>query len=362
MRKIEIIAIGNELLQGICVNSNAAYIGRRIFEMGGFVARSLVIPDQLEIIENELLEAAKRADLIITTGGLGPTVDDLCAQVFAGEGELIPNKVGYAPGRLIQKKSAMIVMLPGVPPEMKPMFEAAVISLVAGERQNRAIIDLMLLSEVEIDPLLRAHPRVSSGIYPAHGRIRLVLSSGNAAALQQLQKEIHAKFAGNIFKAQNGLLEEAVHDAFLRKKKRLACAESCSGGGLAAKITSISGCSEYFLGSIVSYSNAMKEKALGVSAKTLKEKGAVSAETVQEMAQGLLRITDADIALSISGISGPSGGSDQKPVGTVWIGIGTRGQAAEAHHFLFKGDRPVITEFAINTALALLLQKVQHVK
>jgi nicotinamide-nucleotide amidase len=203
------------------------------------------------------------------------------------------------------------------------------------------------------------HPAVEVGIYPAHGLVSVLLLSSRADQLAAFEGELRHRFGNYIYSSPSGRIEEAVQSWFVKNSKKLALAESCTGGAIAAHITSIAGASDYFLGSFVVYSNAMKEEVLGVSGQTLTTKGAVSKETVCAMLEGVFRNTSADYAIAVSGIAGPTGGTPEKPVGTIWAAIGERGTPPDVGQFMGYGSRETIILSATNSLLGALWRKVE---
>lgn len=370
---IEIVCIGNEVLSGMTLNSNAAYLGESLGSVGWSVLRHTVLPDDPGIITMGLKEAIDRSCCVIVTGGLGPTIDDMtltCAEnLFEGEPHYFPNRGGSALGVAFKTEDKLLILLPGVPQEMQAMFEESVLpylyqNLKLEESCFQEVFHLCLLKELEVDPLLRElkkrHPKLDIGIYPAYGTLTLKLRSLDKTILDDAGKQIKEAFKKNLFPSQSGKIEEAVHHWFTVHKKRLACAESCTGGLIASKLTAFPGASSYFLGSLVAYSNQLKENLLHVSSQTLEIKGAVSSEVVTEMLLGLFKTTGADWGIAVSGIAGPSGGSDEKPVGTVWYAIGERGKPPIVGTFLAKGNRQTITLQAANKPLGFLWQLLKH--
>lgn len=366
---IEIVAIGNEVLSGMVVNSNAAYLSERLEHEGWKVDRHTVLPDDPGRITLELQEALGRCLCVIATGGLGPTLDDItlpCAEnIFDTKPEKIPNLVGSAPGLVFQADRKTLILLPGVPQEMQSMFEHTILPFLRKmfPIQNicvHKIIHLCLVNENEIDPLIRElkvlYPKINFGIYPGYGVLTVKLSSYDESCLEKAETRIKQVFERHLFNSQSGKIEEAIHEWFINHKQTLACAESCTGGLIASKITALAGSSNYFLGSLVTYSNTLKEHVLGVSAETLKSKGAVSLETVHEMVEGLLKATGADWGVAVSGIAGPTGGTPEKPIGTIWYAIKEKGKKPMIGAFLAKGNRQTITLQAANKALGLLWQ------
>lgn len=368
---IEIVAIGDEVLKGITVNTNAAFIAKALSHLGYLVSRHTVLPDAPEILVAGLRLALERTSLVVATGGLGPTCDDVtqdaAAKLFSLEPRVLENRVGSAKGLIFSEKGKTLVLLPGVPQEMKPMFENELIPILPEylKLEKKLISELVhfgSLSENKVDPLLRKlkvlHPEMDFGIYPGYGILCVRLTSSKKEDIKVCKEELQKAFPDLLFEDSEGKLEHAVHTLFLEKGLKLAVAESCTGGLIAAKITSIPGASNYFLGSLVTYSDDMKQTLLHVKKETLQKFGAVSKECVLEMTTGLLKISSADYAVAISGIAGPEGGSKEKPVGTVWLSLAKKNGFNEAIHMQLKGNRETIALWAAQNALFLLWKKV----
>ncbi len=396
--KIEILSIGDELLKGITVNTNAAFISHALHAYGYDVCRQVTVTDEPMHLDTELRAALARNAVIIATGGLGPTLDDRTRKIAAclfgsdfhydeqiaadlkrrfGEGltslkdqatvptkaHIIQNPVGTAPGFIFTTDGKTLILLPGVPFEMQPMLVEQVIPYLLKKhppKQPKALRQffLCLLNENQVDPILRElnihFPEVEAGIYPGYGTLTVSLVSKNAAQLDAFEKELRTSFANHLYSTSSQKIEEELHTWFIANKRKLALAESCTGGMMAERLTAIPGASDYFLGSFVVYSNALKVHALGVSEATLKKEGAVSEQAVQEMLGGLFKHTEADYAIAVSGIAGPTGGTPDKPVGTVWIGTAKRNEKADISLIHAKGNRQTIILTATQTALAML--------
>ncbi len=366
--QIEILSIGNEVLSGQTVNTNAAYLSRKLAEMGLIVSRHTVIPDQPTEIQAAIRNSS--SSLIITTGGLGPTIDDLTLSalkpIFSSAPKLLDNPVGPAQGAYFHNKARAVIALPGVPREMIRMFEESASPLIEQlfEKIPRRYVvsrSLCLFKEVEIDPFLRqmqeTHPEVSFGIYPSLGSVRVEFVGPHFDELKKLNDEIAKTFPTHTFE---GTLAEAVHAELIGRKETLALAESCTGGAISARLAALAGASKFLLGCVVAYSNPWKERLLGVSSETLKTKGAVSRETVEEMAAGLLERTEADWAIAVSGIAGPTGGTKEKPVGTIYIAVARRGGLVDVGRIQARSDRASAIEEAVQTALAALWRRLAH--
>ena len=225
-------------------------------------------------------------------------------------------------------------------------------------------LNFCLVYESLLDPHLRElskkYPSVEAGIYPGHGVLSVLLLSSKADQVENFEKEMRERFGNYIFESKSGKIEEALQTWFVKEGKTVAFAESCTGGALAAQVTSMAGSSDYFLGSLVVYTNAMKQELLGVSKQTLSTEGSVSEAAVREMLEGLFKKTQADFAIAVSGIAGPAGGTADKPVGTVWAAIGERGKTPDVGQFMSYGSRQTIILSVSNHLLGALWRKVER--
>lgn len=402
-----IITIGDELLIGQTVDTNSAFIGQELNKIGIWVKTRIAVGDVMEDILQALTEESKNSQIIIITGGLGPTADDitkpaLCtyfnASLVVNEDALqnvkdiftrlnrpliernlkqaevpdnctvLTNKRGTAPGMWFEKDGVVYVSLPGVPHEMKGLMESSVLPRLKEHFTLPTILHRTLLlagkGESEVAELLRdfepALPHhIKLAYLPAYGMVRLRLT-GKSSDRVQLESELEQQFSHlkELVKEwqvadEDISIEQAVSQLLKNKGKTLATAESCTGGYIAHLITSNSGSSQFFYGTVVSYANEVKKDLLGVEESTLNEFGAVSEQTVSEMAAGALKALKTDYAIATSGIMGPEGGSPEKPVGTVWIAIaGPKGIRASKHFFRFDRQRNIA--LAAVTALNLL--------
>lgn len=403
MHDIELVTIGDEILKGHTLNTNASWISQALLDRGWKVHRHTTIADEPDAIAHALKEALARSRVVITTGGLGPTCDDVTRQVaaevcgtrlrhdekiaqelyrrfgkdhvaenqtLAFEGAtLIDNPIGTAYGAMLACGEATLVLLPGVPGEMKAMFEAVLTFLqttkAPSHRLHTQQLHLAGLSENKVDPLVRRlkeeFPSLEAGIYPAQGTLTLRFMTSapeGETCLATCCERIKKDFAPYLFQAPHGTLEEALHHALLSRKKTLALAESCTGGTAMARLVGLPGASEYLLGGAVTYSNSLKEKILGVGPSTLQDHGAVSQETALEMLAGILQLSGADVGGAITGIAGPDGGSFEKPVGTVWIAVGAKGKAPKARLLNAPGDRKNVITYSANALFFELLKLV----
>ena len=400
---IELVSIGDELLKGMVVNTNVAFMSRLLFERGYEVSRHTVFSDDPLILDKELRAALSRSSLIIATGGLGTTIDDhtqaIAATLFDSEivyneqiaadirrrfgelsnveeqarlplkAQLLPNHVGLAPGLIFATGNKMLILLPGIPAEMQVMFTEGVLPFLQEKvpvKEKQTCVQLHFCGVIEntIDCFIRQQtehfPDVQVGIYPSYGKVSVILHSRSHQQVAEYANKLRTHFATQLFSEKSDKIEEAVQQLFIARKKRLALAESCTGGALSAQIVSVAGASDYFLGSFVTYSDALKMRLLNVSEKTLKTKGAVSKETVEEMLLGIFAHSDADIGVAVSGIAGPTRGSEQKPVGTVWAALGERGQTPDVGVFHISGPRSKVIFASTNYLLGALWRKVAH--
>jgi nicotinamide-nucleotide amidase len=420
--RVELICFGTELLTGK-LNSNAGYIGDKLGAIGLDLALAITVGDDRKEIDKVLADSISRADIIITTGGLGPTFDDLTreavakalnrnlalnrevlgaiAQVFIKrnvempknnerqayiiEGaKVLPNPLGTAPGQIIElenkkakskQPSKIIVLLPGPPNELQPMFESRVFPYLKKfqtKMKKRFTLHIFGMSESAVDekirPIREAELKVGKdsvefGIL-AHKMIidvKVSVSGENELLIDEtintLKTEVCSLLGDNIYGQDKQSLESVVGELFVKNRKTLSVAESCTGGLAAHRITNVSGSSLYFKQSVVVYCNESKIKLLGVNEDTLNAYGAVSEQTALEMAEGMRNEAVTDYAVSITGIAGPTGGTPEKPVGLVYIGI-CGPDIKQVYKYNFNGNRVEIRERATNQALDLLRREL----
>lgn len=402
---IEIVAIGNEVLSGFTINTNAAFLSERLLDEGWKTSRHTVLPDDPASLRSGLNEALARNEIVIATGGLGPTCDDLtraiAAELFDSDfrrdeeiiadlkkryGEffetindqatvpvkahVLKNSVGTAPGLVFSENGKILMLLPGVPPEMRAMWQNEALPYLKAHlpKQERYFfkrMNIFDMSESVVDKHLRQLQEqyfdVEFGIYPGQKVLGVHLmtkakdSDTAMARLKVPYEYLLNQFRENFFDSASGKISESVHEYFLKNGLTLAAAESCTGGSVASALTKLPGASQYFLGSIVAYSNDMKIKLLDVPEKLIQEKGAVSEEVVAAMLQGLYSKTSCDYAIAVTGIAGPTGGTPEKPVGTVWCAAGKRGTSPKVWKFFARGNREMVIERSVNVVLAGLL-------
>lgn len=407
---IELVVIGNEVLSGFTVNTNAAFIGKELLGQGYRLSRQIVIPDDPEVMREEIAQALERSDLVITTGGLGPTIDDItrtiAAELFDSDfiyneeiakdikarfksnhpaiedqatvprkAQVFINPIGTAPGLILRDETSTLMMFPGVPVEMKPMFVDQGLPYIKqhfplSRQIYRKALHLFELPELAVDPMLRKlkekYPEIDFGIYPSLGHLSVLLTV-EAENKQQAEKileqpylDLEREFATNCFHAHSGLLEEAVQHTFIENEWTLSVAESCTGGALSSRLTEQPGASKYFLGSVVSYANKMKENVLKVPEEIIRKHGAVSAEAAASMVEGILKLTGSDFALAVTGIAGPDGGTPEKPVGTVWCAVCRKGQKPRTWKHQARGTRQMIITWSVNSLLSRLLVYIRE--
>jgi nicotinamide-nucleotide amidase len=373
----EIITIGDELLIGQVIDTNSAWIGENMNLIGIKVHQITSISDDREHILKTLEEAETRADIILITGGLGPTKDDitkttLCEYfdtnlvfnqdayknieaIFLQRGytvtELnrrqaevpanctpIMNLNGTAPGMWFERNNKIFVSMPGVPFEMKTMMSEQILPKFTAKLNLGFIIHKTILTQGVGESFLAktiedwedSLPKsIKLAYLPQPGMVRLRLTAiGNNKAeilnlIEEQDQKLRQLIPDYIFGYDNETMESVVGNLLKKHKMTVSTAESCTGGRIAHLITSVPGSSEYFIGSVVAYSNRIKEAELGVKAESLEKYGAVSEAVVREMAEGIRRKFGTDFSISTSGIAGPDGGSDEKPVGTTWITVAT---------------------------------------
>ncbi len=393
-----IISVGNELLMGFTLDSNSTWIARKLLDLGIKVDLKLTIADN----EGEILEAFKtlssRCDVILCTGGLGPTSDDVtksayCDFIQAGlelnedyleelkkkfedrqlvmsdsnreqamvpdKGETIPNSLGSALGLKYVNEENHIYVMPGVPSEMKRMMDETVLPELEQLPRDELHVTTIRLTGImesalydQVKDLLNDNI-VKVAFLPGFLGVDVRLMSRDKDSLLELSGQFFDRLGNYVYAEDWETLEDAVGRLLIERGLTLATAESCTGGLLGNRITNVAGSSEYYLGGIVSYSDAAKMNLLGVSQETLKEFGAVSEETAQEMAAGARRVLQSDVGVSITGIAGPTGGTEDKPVGLVYIAVDVAGDVA-VRKFVFSEDRRYNKELSAQAALNLV--------
>ncbi|MFG6356709.1 MAG: competence/damage-inducible protein A [Acetatifactor sp.] len=403
---VELICVGTELLLGNIVNTNAAYLAEKCASLGLSCYYQTVVGDNEKRLEETLRAAIKRSQVVILSGGLGPTEDDLTKEVasrvmgrelvedadsrkciedfFASRGSVptennwkqalipqgglvLPNPNGTAPGVIIPEKDTHIVLLPGPPHELKPMFENHVMPYlmklepglicsqtvkVCGIGESKVETLLMDLIDGQDNPTLATYAKTGE----VHIRVTAKAGSEKEARrlIKPVVKEIKSRMGSNIYTTEEDVtLERAVVELLLANKLTVTCAESCTGGLLSARLINVPGVSEVYKSGYVTYSNKAKRKLLGVKKSTLSKYGAVSAQTAEEMARGLAFVSKGDVAVSVTGLAGPDGGTEEKPVGLVYIACSVKGDVT-VKEYHFSGNRQTIREAAVSAALTLM--------
>jgi nicotinamide-nucleotide amidase len=401
-----IITIGDELLIGQTIDTNSAWMAQELNKIGVWVHRRVAIGDVWKDIWQSLDEETKLSEIILITGGLGPTADDitkpLLCQYFGGKlvvneealqnvktifeklnrpliernlkqaevpdvCTVLQNRRGTAPGMWFEKDGKIFVSMPGVPHEMKGIMLNDVLPALQQRFQLSPIVHRTLLTAGVGESFLAERIKdfesslpsnIKLAYLPNYGMVKLRLSAtGNdaktIAELEALFDMLKQQVADVMVIDEDITLQEAVGRLLKSKSKTMGTAESCTGGYIAHLITSIRGSSNYFKGSVVSYDNEVKENLLHVSRQTLETSGAVSEETVIQMIKGTLQSLKTDYALATSGIMGPEGGTTEKPVGTVWVAVGNR-EKVRTHQFHFRFDRQRNIELTAHNALNML--------
>ena len=409
----EIVAVGTELLMGQVLNTDAQYIARRLSELGVTLHRQVVVGDNPARIREAIHTAIGRADVVIPTGGLGPTADDItketCAEAlglpmerspeaekqvrgwfernnypmtennlrqadFAKGAIILENHNGTAPACIVEKDGKAVINLPGPPRELMPLFAESVAPYLA-RRSGAVIVSRYMrvfgmgesavesrlhdMMENSLNPTVA--PYCSTGEVQLRLTVRVAHESEAAALLDPAEREIRARLGNVVYAVTDDpeyTMEQALVKALCAAKKTMVTAESCTGGMIASKIVNVSGASDVFLEGCVTYSNAAKMRTLGVKAETLERFDAVSRETALEMAEGARRRADADYAVSVTGLAGPGGGTPEKPVGTVWLGLATR-EGVQARLLQLHGNRERIRTLAALNAMHWVLETVE---
>lgn len=407
--KCEIIAVGTELLLGNIVNSNARYLSEKLAELGLDVYYHVTVGDNMTRLKEVVEQALNRSDVIITTGGLGPTDDDLTKEGVAAalgvklvphqysldkieamfkatnrpmpecnrkqgyipEGaKVLENDNGTAPGIIAEKNGKIVVLLPGPPKEMMPMFDEQVFPILKSKSDfiiKSKTLRIVGVGESKVQEMLQhifdAQTNPTVAPYAKDGEVHLRITAKCRdekqadSLLLEMEKKIHDILGDNIYGCDNESLEFVVYKLLKEKSMTVSFAESCTGGMISGRLTNVSGVSSVFMDSIVTYSNEAKMKFLGVKEDTLKQFGAVSSETAIEMAQGIKRVSGTDCGVSVTGVAGPDGGTPEKPVGLFYIGIAI-GDKVESHRFLFPSSREKVRWNATTRALDLLRREL----
>jgi nicotinamide-nucleotide amidase len=397
--KIEVLNTGSELLLGHVVNTHLTFLAQELFSFGLRVERQVTVPDG-DAIRTALVEALGRADLVIVTGGLGPTSDDITRDVAAElfkrplifhpdilekingylshrhvvvsalnkvqamvpEGALVlVNDYGTAPGLVLEADGKAVVLLPGPPRELKPMWRERVVpwlkQRLAAQKQPpvfERIWRILAIGESRVqdmlEPMLREVGEYEFGYCARSGEVDFRLITSDPAALDKAAPIIREKVGDAIYAEGDQSMEQVVIELAKKQGRKIATAESCTGGFVAHRLTNVPGASAVLEYGWVTYANEAKIAEIGVPSELLARHGAVSEEVARAMAEGALKNAGADVAVSLTGIAGPDGGTVEKPVGTVWISVAQKGSAI-ALKKIFSTDRETFKYMASQTAL-----------
>lgn len=410
MLSAEIIAVGSELLTPERTDTNSLWLTEKLLDIGIEVKLKTIVGDDEARLEETIRDALKRSDIVITTGGLGPTEDDVTRQVSARavgrelvyvaeletdlrerfrrwgrempeinkrqayviEGaEILPNPNGSAVGMMLADGGKFLVVLPGPPREMKPMFENFVfddLKSVAGDvHVVRRVLRVSGMGESALDeaiaPIYKPYAQVQTSILFNRSEIEIHLAAraekvdAAAATLDEITAKIGEVLGPALFATNGETMEEVVGRMLRERGETVSVAESCTGGLIGMRLTDIAGSSGYYLEGAITYSNAAKTRMLGVPDEILERHGAVSSETAEAMAEGMRSRSGSDHAISVTGVAGPGGGSEEKPVGTVFIGYsGERG--TRSIKFVLPGDRYLIRWRSSQAALDYLRRQI----
>lgn len=413
IRQAEVVVIGNEVISGLIQDSNSRFLGFSLQSVGVNVTRITAVGDDSAAIRTVVEGALKRVDIVIVTGGLGATHDDITKTVlarmfdsgfqkdeqvaeflenfFKAKGRDVPasvqtqwdvpiaakilyNEKGTAPGLLFEKNGKKLYALPGVPLEMEYLFSKFIEPELAESSEFgiwHRVLHTTGISEADLwsrlGPVAPIEKFVTVASLPSHLGVRIRLSAMDKKAedaearLQAAEDLVRSKIEGCIFGKDEETLEGVVGKLLLSNEQTLAVAESCTGGLIGHRLTGVSGSSEYFLEGAVTYSNQAKHKRLGVAQELLDQYGAVSREVALAMAEGIRKTAGADIGLAVTGIAGPTGGTEQKPVGLTYIAVSDQ-SGSECHEFLFHQDRARNKERTAQAGLNLLRLSLINVK
>lgn len=402
----ELICVGTELLLGSIVNTNAAFLAEKCAGLGLSCYFQTVVGDNEKRLTQVLETALGRSDVVILSGGLGPTEDDLTketaarvcgrklrmhepskqaiARFFADRGMeptdnnwkqamlpegaiVLDNPNGTAPGVIIEAEGAKVILLPGPPNELCPMFERSVAPYLASLTSQvicSRTVKICGVGESKVETMVKDlidqqdNPTIATYAKTGEVHIRVTANAGDAKAAMKLVKpvvkELKSRFGNSVYSTEEETtLEKAVADLLLANGLTVTCAESCTGGLLSARLINIPGISEVYKSGVITYSNKAKRRLLGVKKGVLQKHGAVSEKTAEEMAKGAALLYKADVAAAITGIAGPDGGTPEKPVGLVYIACHVKGKTT-VKKCNFSGSRNKIRESAVSAALALM--------
>lgn len=404
---VELVCVGTEILLGNIVNTNAAYLAEQCAMLGLSCYHQNVVGDNEQRMEETIRRAVSRSDIVILSGGLGPTKDDLTKEVTARvfdmglledphtrariqeyfdqnhrgkitennwkqaqvpEGAMvIDNYNGTAPGLILQKDGKTAILLPGPPNELKPMFERDIrpfLNRLEPEGIYSKMVKICGFGESKVESMItdilesQTNPTIAPYAKTGEVHLRITAKAINEETademMEPMMEELYRRFGSQIFTTEEAVtLEETVVELLKEKGKTVTTAESCTGGLVAGRLLNVPGASSVYMEGYITYSNEAKEKLLGVSHSTLEQYGAVSKETACEMAEGAAKAAGADLAISVTGIAGPDGGTKEKPVGLVYVGCYADGEA-RAYEFHFTGNRAKNRESTVAKALTIL--------
>ncbi len=400
-----ILSVGNEVLRGSVVNTNAAFLGRELTTLGFEVVSHAVCADSKEAIRFRLGEVLRRADVIIVMGGLGPTPDDVTREgiasyfkvplvfspvqyarlkkIYKRFGKRIPllvkqeafypenakpliNRFGIALGFSIQAQKNLVIALPGVPSELENMYFDVVLPVLKKQfpglvKVPKLVARMTGIPETDVMKKLGKDffdVPFDFGIYPAPGEVAIRILAETPSVLRKLREKIATRLKDRIYSWDETPLSAVIGKILIRKKRTLAVAESCTGGLLASRITACPGASAYFCGATVAYHEAVK-KLLGVPAELIKEYGEVSPQVASELAKWVRIRMGADYGIGITGIAGPRGGSSKKPVGLVYIALASSGAKTRVWKHVFWGERHQVQAKAVAKALECLWRTIR---
>ncbi len=403
MPTCELVTIGSELLNGSVLNTNAQFLARRISALHIDVVHQVSCRDKEEEILDALTLAFKRSDLIIATGGLGPTPDDITREAvakffccglkfdrnqyrrivhyFKSIQRITPfitrreaflpevakpllNRFGIALGFYVVQNEKLLIVLPGVPRELINMYETKVQNLIKQKFKDRVpsyVLEARIAGLYETQIMRKLSSRFFKGrifdfgIYPEIGEVTIRIKTSDRRLMTTLHRELSRKLGRFLYSFDGLSLSALIGQKLLQKKRSLAVAESCTGGLLASKITDIPGASRYFKGGVVVYSNQAKHDVLKIQNELIRTRGAVSSEVAKAMAEAVKNKLDTSMGCAITGIAGPGGGTRKKPVGLVYLGISDL-KRTRVFKFRFSGDRAKIRLQAIQKTLLILWQ------
>ena len=407
--KGEIIAVGTELLLGNIVNTNAQYLSQKLADLGIDVYYHVVVGDNLKRLTETIKTSLERSDIVITSGGLGPTADDITKEgaaqamglkllpdeesierikkIFITTGRImtennikqgyipegtvvLENNNGTAPGVLIEKEGKIVIMLPGPPKELYPMFESKVLPYLKSKTDSTIrskVLRVIGVGESAVEHMLKdifdsqANPTIAPYAKDGEVHLRITAKTGIPeeadSLIAEMEQKVRAILDDNIYGCNEETLEEAVLKLLQKKNLTISLAESCTGGLVASRLTDIPGASASLISGVVSYSNESKINILKVKEETIRKYGAVSPQTAEEMAVGAKKLSNTDIGLSITGIAGPDGGSAEKPVGLCYIGIAI-GNSVIVQKIMLTGNRNRIRWGSSSRALDFLRREL----